>query len=254
MTPTPAAKAKLLRELKNVQYNAQNDGLKQRAKEWLYENLDQIIRALTSGAAGERLSGWKKVVPNADPVEMGYFAWLDDDPEDLEPIICVWPPMQKYRKCFERGWYFPLPDLRGMEFMNLVKEVISTATAPKHADNSERAKKFDDLPYALAENGWFKRADDVLQKILFICRDKQNPKRIEEIESICKLEAALPPRPVEQIEGLPEAIEAAHEYLHGKDKHVYSWVQHGKILKAARLYQGLLTPAPRQPEQARGDE
>jgi hypothetical protein len=43
--------AGLLRELKNVQFNAQNDELKQRAKEWLFESMQRIIDAMENRPA-----------------------------------------------------------------------------------------------------------------------------------------------------------------------------------------------------------
>lgn len=52
-------------------------------------------------------SAWIKVDP--ENVYQGYFAWIDEDCDDQEPIVCAWPPMDKYAKCFKRGYYYPLP-------------------------------------------------------------------------------------------------------------------------------------------------
>lgn len=80
-------------------------------------------------------------------------------------------------------------------------------------------------------------------------RDAKHVDALFPVWLIEEIKTALAPRQVDEwqpIDGLDEAITAAHAYLHHGEEHGYSWEQHGKILQAARLYRNLLAAAPTQ--------
>jgi hypothetical protein len=70
-----------------------------------YGGIEGVVPRTEPRARSE--GDWIKVDPE-NPY-LGYFAWLDDESDNLEPIVCGWPPAQKHSKCFKKGYYFPLP-------------------------------------------------------------------------------------------------------------------------------------------------